>query len=310
MCIFNIFLSSYAQEAQFTSNAENMLLSNPAYAGTNAQMNTYGIHKNQYFGIFQTTALGFDTRVKMFKKDHGVGMTIFQDKNDMIEDLIINFIYSYRHSVWNGTIGYGVQFGFNNMTWLGSLNDSSLTSKYGQEYSSEIQRYATEVKSFKFDIGLGGYYQDDKLYLGASLSHLNRPEMSITNTEDAYLYLPRTLSLSAGYTISPIKRPDFEIKPSVFFKMIGNNFQTDFVTDIWYLKRFKGGIGFRLQESIFFLAGWQMKNGMYLGTAYDVVTNHIALGQPGYGSLEFLFRYSFNIEFAKRDFKYKSIRIL
>lgn len=71
-----------------------------------------------------------------------------------------------------------------------------------------------------------------------------------------------------------------------------------------------GGIGYRLQESIFFLAGWQMKNGLFVGTAYDMLVNKMVMEQVGYGSLELFVRYRFNIEVEKRDFKYKSIRIL
>ncbi len=275
-------------------------------------MNTYGIHKNQYFGIFQTTAVGFDTRVKLFDKEHGVGVTIFQDKYDMVDDLFINFIYSYRHSIWNGTLSYGVQMGFNNMTWTGQLDSafSSSESDYATGYGSELERYSQEVNSFKFDMGVGAFYKDDRLYLGASLAHLFRPEMPITEEEDVYLFLQRTLYLTAGYTIVPVRRSDIEVKPSIFFKTDGNIFQADLVGDVWYKKTFKGGVGYRFRESIFLMAGWQMKNGMYFGTAYDIVVNNIAMGQPGYGSLEIMFKYSFDIDLEKRDFKYKSIRIL
>lgn len=301
----------YSQDAQFTSNSENMLLVNPAYAGTNNQMNTYAIHKNQYFGIFQTTALGFDTRVNLFGKEHGVGLTIFQDGYDMMESTNVNLMYSFRQDVWNGTMSYGVQIGFNNSTWTGNLNVDTLKSDYGQSISAEYSdRFGNEVTGFKFDMGLGAYYSDDRMYLGASLSHLFKPELPVTEEEDVYLFLQRTLSLTAGYTIIPIRYSDIEIKPSILFKTDGNTFQTDLSSNVWYKKQFMGGLGYRLQESIFFLAGWQMKNGLFVGAAYDMVINKLALGSPGYGSLELFIRYRFNIEIEKRDFKYKSIRIL
>ncbi len=306
---FNILNICYAQGPVFTSNSEVMLMSNPGFAGVNDQMNTYGIHKNQWFGLFQTTAVGFDTKVNLFNKEHGVGLTIFQDKYDLVEDLWINFIYSYRHSLWNGTISYGAQVGFDNRIWTGGINDSSLISDYYTS-TSEFENLKDEVNSFKFDMGFGAFYKDDKMYFGASVAHLFQPEMPVTEDESMYLYTPRSFYAMAGYTIVPLRKSDIEIKPSIFFRTHGTIIQTEVLADVWYKKQFKGGLGYRLQESIFFTAGWKMKNGLYVGAAYDVVTSHIALGQVGYGSLEFLVRYSFDIEFNKRDFKYKSIRLL
>lgn len=301
----------FAQDAQFTSNSENMLFVNPAYAGNSDQMNAYAIHKNQYFGIFQTTSLGYDTKVKLFGKEQGMGITIFQDRYDMMENVNVNFMYAYKHDVWNGTISYGAQFGFNNSTWTGSLNDSVLVSDYGENYAAEIKdRYGNEVSDFKFDMGVGAFYSDDRLYLGASLSHIFKPELSVTEDETAYLFLQRTLSLTAGYTLIPVRHPEYEIKPSILFKTDGITFQTDLGANVWYKKQFMGGAGYRLQESIFFLAGWKMKNGLFVGTAYDMLVNKMALGSAGYGSLELFVKYSFSIEVEKRDFKYKSIRIL
>ncbi len=300
----------YSQDGQFTSNSENMLLINPAYAGNNDQMNAYAIHKNQYFGIFQTTALGFDTRVNLFGKEQGVGITIFQDAYDMLESVHVNLLYSYKHDFWNGILSYGVQAGFNNSTWTGNLNDSVLVSDYGVNYSAEIERYRQEVSGFKFDMGFGVFYSDERMYLGASLSHMFRPELPVTEDEIAYLFLQRTLSLTAGYTLIPVRHSDYEIKPSMLVKTDGITFQAEAGANVWYKKQFMGGMGYRLQESLFFLAGWQMKNGLFVGTAYDLLVNKMAAGQAGYGSLELFVRYRFNIEVEKRDFKYKSIRIL
>ena len=99
---------------------------------------------------------------------------------------------------------------------------------------------------------------------------------------------------------------NLHVKPSVLF---GTDFKSsvlNFTCLGEFKKRFSGGLGYRWGDSIDFLIGANLLNGLYAGYAYDLpVSGMIKSG----GSHEICLRYSFKPEFSKKN-KYKSERIL
>lgn len=297
-------------DPQFSSNMENLMIYNPGYAGSQNQMNAFLVNRQQWMGLgWNTSAVGFDTKVKLFDREHGVGITAMNDNAAMLNNVSINFIYSYRKNLWGGTLGAGMAFGFNNLTFQGDSIRIPELSDYGVELKGAIDALSinAQAQDTKMDFALGAFFEDKTKYLGISLTHLTRPEMEL-NEQGVYFFYNRVLYLTGGYKIYPEKNNKLEIIPSFFFKSDLASWQVDLNCNIWYNKRVLGGMSYRYQDAVVLLGGYKLKNGMTMGLAYDFVTS--AIHHQTFSTVEIFVRYSFDIDVNKKKFGYKSLRIL
>ena len=154
---------------------------------------------------------------------------------------------------------------------------------------------------------VGTFYQSAKGYAGISVKHLFSPTLAL-NDQDVYLFLQRHMYITAGYNIDLKNHPDYQLTPSVFYKTDGIISQIDANCNVWYKDKFLGGLTYRLQDAVVFLAGMKMKSGLMAGVAVDVTTSKMNYGT--WGGFELFLNYKFDIELDKQRYKYKSIRIL
>ena len=302
-------------DPQFSSYMFNPVWSNPAFAGNTGQMSAFGLNRQQWIGFSnnpQTSVFSFDAKVNLFKQESGAGISFINDKLGLINSLSINFIYSYRKRIWNGVFGLGVNAGFINQTWNGGdiyLPPEAEESDYLKQVESDVNSLKQEYTDTKFDIGFGAIFEHDAFYAGISLMHLPRPTLELSSTDKTiYLFYNRTFHFTSGYRYTLTNNPKYEIRPSVFVKTDGVVFQTDLNCNVWYEKRFYGGLGYRLQDGFIFLAGIKLRNGLNAGYAFDLTTSRMRLGT--YGSQEVYISYIFSIDMNKQKSKHKSVRFL
>ena len=84
--------------------------------------------------------------------------------------------------------------------------------------------------------------------------------------------------------------------------------QLDLSTRLEYDNKYWGGLSYRFQDALILIAGLNITGGLSIGYSYDFPTSKILTASSG--SHEVVMLYSFEYVFAKRNSKYKSIRIL
>ena len=290
-------VSKAQQDPQFSQNMYNLLTFNPAFAGVGDQTSVSIINRQQWIGFENapvSTAFNGNVPLKIGRRLHGLGLTVMSDKLGIENKTNIKFQYAYQFKVLKGILNAGASIGVQNNALKGdweALDDGDVL----------LNGTSIDASKMIFDAGLGFYYRSKSLYLGASISHINKPNVAYNESLETYLY--RHYYLMAGYKHEITDQID--IIPSVFFKTDAISTQYDFNTNVIYNKKYRGGVSYRVDDAIVFLVGVLLKNGLDIGIAYDVSISDIE--KP---SLEVMLAYHFTPSLIKRQQRYKSVRFL
>lgn len=290
-------VSKAQQDPQFSQNMYNLLTFNPAFAGVGDEISGSIINRQQWIGFDDapvSTAFNGNVPLRIGRRLHGLGLTVMSDKLGIENKTNIKFQYAYQFKVLKGILNAGASIGLQSNALKGewkALDDGDALLNGGNIDASKMV----------FDAGLGFYYRSKTLYLGASISHINKPNVAYNESIETYLY--RHYYFMGGYKYKMTNQ--FDIIPSVFIKTDAVSTQYDINTNIVYNKKYRGGVSYRVDDAIVFLVGVLLKNGLDIGVAYDVSISDIK--KP---SLEFMLAYHFTPSLIKRKQKYKSIRFL
>ncbi len=300
-------LAAIAQfDPQFSFNKVTQLTVNPGSAGNDGALSGVILNRYQWVGVDgapKTLVFSVGGATKLFGVNSGVGLNIVSDEIGFFKNIFVGFDYAYKLNTSIGELGIGPSLGFFNMSikpdWYIPEGD------YYQTISEETGIIpTTEASRLAFDIGFGVYLRSKNYFVGFSSTHIN--QASIVFTDEARTYLPRHYYLSGGYNIS-LPDPLFELQPAVFVKSDGASYQTDFLVDLVYKKRFSAGLNYRINDAVCVLLGFEMNSGLKLGYAYDLTTSSL-VGYSG-GSHEIYLSYSLDLG-KNRNKKYKSVRYL
>jgi type IX secretion system PorP/SprF family membrane protein len=154
-------------------------------------------------------------------------------------------------------------------------------------------------------MNVGAFYSTSKFYAGMSYLHLNSPTVY---WGDKWKFRQNSsLFITGGYNwILPDSK--YVFKPSTLLKSDFSSLQLDLTARMEYDNKYWGGISYRIQDAVVFLAGINIAGGMSIGYSYDLPTSQIITVSSG--SHEIIVMYSFEYIFGKRNNRYKSIRIL
>jgi type IX secretion system PorP/SprF family membrane protein len=153
-----------------------------------------------------------------------------------------------------------------------------------------------------FDVGLGGYYHSDNLYLGVSATHITNPTFHFTS--GAPFTVARTFYITPGYNLA-LQDPAFEIQPSAILRLGGGSSSVDLSSLVVYNKRIWAGVSYRINAAIVCIFGLEMNNGIRFGYSYDISTNILSASTH-----EIMLSYSFSLVKEKILHKYRSVRFL
>ncbi|HAH26182.1 MAG TPA: hypothetical protein DCL77_20870, partial [Prolixibacteraceae bacterium] len=229
----------------------------------------------------------------------GVGLNIVSDELGFQKNISVGIDYAYRKKTKLGNLGIGASFGFYNI----AISDKWFVPE-GDNWVLDDQFAPKAGSQLAFDVGLGIFLRSNDYYLGASVTHLN--QASIVFADQASTFLARHYYLSAGYNIT-LADPLFEIQPSLLIKSDMVSYQADLAMDLVYKKRYSAGLGYRVNDAVSVLLGFELANGLRIGYAYDIGTS--ALSRYGDGSHEIYLGYGFDLG-KNRNKKYKSVRFL
>ncbi|MCK4920591.1 MAG: type IX secretion system membrane protein PorP/SprF [Bacteroidales bacterium] len=304
--IFIIFFISSVnlfsqQDPEFSQTRSVLTAFNPAAAGANEKVCLNMAHHEQWVGFDGAPSTSFfsaDGSFSFFGADHGLGLSIMNDAFAFNSDLGLNLNYAYRMNLGDGKLAFGTSLGIINKSldpdWINNEGDIAGDPEIPQTKESRVG----------FDMGLGIFYNTEKLFLGISTTHLNQAEIKY---ENASPYLVRHYYLTAGYNLQ-LSNPMFEVMPTFVLKSDGKANQLYINTNLRYNKRFWGGVSYRPGDAIVGIFGLELFNGVKIGYSYDFIVSKIS--KYSSGTHELTVGYCFDLSLDKTPQRYKSIRFL
>lgn len=297
------------QEAQYTQYMFNRLVYNPGYAGSSGSIALSAMYRNQWIGLTldaPTTDVksgsapvnyffSFDMPVKFLHG--GLGLSAYVDQIGYRQNTNLCLDYAFRMFWGAGNLSAGIEAGLLNTTLDGSQlrGSDDLPGQIGASGSSAGDPLLTgkEESDMLFDVSVGLYYQVPGVYyVGLSAKNLLAAKSATLNYQNA-----RTFYLMGGYDYALPLDPSFKLKPSAMLKTANfSDFQGEVSCLLEYQSAVWGGLTYRVQDAVCFLAGIQWKK-LRIGAAYDLTTSK--LGGFKYtrsmGSLELYLRFCFKV---------------
>ncbi len=306
--LYSCFLTFSQLEVQMSQYMLNNTAFNPAFVGEGDLIQISGQQRLLYVGIpdaGQTTVFGMNAPVKLFDNSFGIGLNFLNDKSGLFSQQNAQIQFAYKKKVNSALLSVGLNVGFASVGFLGSkvnLKQINLGEYY--KYMEDNLIPKTDVVGMSMDLGVGLLYSTSLYYGGLSYLHFNKPHIVWETSE---LTLPGCFYLTGGYNYN-LSDPKYVLKPSALLKSDFRSFQLDLSSRLEYDNKYWGGLSYRYQDALIFMAGINISGGLSIGYSYDFPISKIL--KVSSGSHELFLNYSFEYLSGKRSTKYKSIRIL
>ena len=286
-----------AQEPQFSQYMFNRMSYNPGYAGSSGSICAALMYRNQWLGLRldapnanakagstpQDVLFTFDMPVKFLHG--GLGLNVVKDMIGYHDNISASLDYAFRMFWGEGNLSAGAEV---------SLMSSKLdkASIIAEDPNDPVLAGLGESATL-IDAGVGIYYQvPGKYYVGVSVMNLlgaHSDEIMFTNARTAYAM--------GGFEYVPSSAPSVRIKPSALLKTDNlSYFQADLTCLIDYRNAFWGGLGYRVQDAVYALAGIHWKK-LQVGVSYDFTTSRLGAYKFGrsMGSIELYMKFCFKV---------------
>ena len=326
-------LSASAQEAVFAQYYSSPVHLNPAMTGVfNGQYRMNANYRQQWSGIFadapiRTIHAAFDTRVKVKRTDYfGFGLNAMNDETGAagrVKTTRGNFSVAFQKQLGGGRyrnqssflsaglqVGLGQQFGNMGNVWFDRQYDSISNTVNMSLASGEVTPQSNMYTDF--NMGLLFYTiwdENHSFYVGSSLHHLSRPEISFFG--DSKEVLRRRITFHGGGEI-PFNK-ELSIMPSgmmsiqgpAMWAQLGTNFR--YTNKDWNEAAVRVGGAFRIANKFissvdkegksiqtgtsilgdaFTATGIIEINRLLIGASYDIHASKIKLPTNGRGAWE------------------------
>lgn len=268
------------QDPSFSLYQYNMGVVNPAYAGTNNQLELNLNFRKQWVGIEgspQTQALNISSPIN---DRIGLGLTLVNDKVFVLKETDIYADFSYKLPINIDTdLFLGLKAG-------GSMINIDLIS-----LGINDPLFSEDVSKFNPNLGIGAYLKGEKYYVNLSAPALlnskryEKEGVLVTKaTDKAHFYM------GAGYQF--LLSESIEFTPSFLGKMVGGApISIDITGMISIQEKTEIGISYRLNESISAIAMFKYIDWLQFGYAYEHTTTSV--GDYSNGSHELLIKIMF-----------------
>lgn len=258
---------SVAQDSPVSQWSNNMLLSNPSFAGSADKIRLNIFYRNQWAKAdagFQYYGVNADMPIN---KNMGCGIEMENDHSSAYSRPSIYGVYSYSVQIdGKSTVSAGIK--------AGAIQKSLYTSDLTFEQEESI---GAKSSNPKIDAGLGISAIFDKIVIAASAEHLTKPQLGIGANAETRTHIK--WSIDAGY-ICQIKKPtqkkDIEIMPNIIFQQQGAQQNLQFCV-IGQVDKLLSGISCRKDlgpdaPEIIVMIGYKSRN-LRVAYSYDIETN-------------------------------------
>jgi type IX secretion system PorP/SprF family membrane protein len=299
-----------AQDFQFSQFYAAPLYLNPALTGISQETRMGSVYRNQWPGLdYQFTA--FTAYVDHYSFDYksGMGLSVssFSEEFLKLNTTEVSGYYAYNLQLSErANFQLGTQISY--IQKRGTLENLLFGDQIDVFNQTTLPSSADAVGGLEpfsyFSVGLGGVLTWDKLWVGISGHHLNRPNMAFYVRDGQTQHWPK-YSLQAGYTI-PLEEPEFWEEGSGKFVHFMANYKSqgpfqfvDAGVQV-LLNQLVVGAGLRgmpiqsdlpKRESVIGLFGLNLSSGLAVGYSYDYPISDV--GSQTLGSHELSLRYQF-----------------
>ncbi len=284
---------------------------NPAAVGNSRMLDISGQHRLQWIGMpngGSTTVFNIHTPLKIGNFKQGIGVCFKNDQVGQFVNQVFHLQYAVKFSLGKSSFSIAPEVGFVSIGLHGdSLRGPQVQIGDYHDISSDPAIPQNYIDGMGLDIGIGGWFQYDDFYSGISYTHLNKPVIELSDLHD--FHPASTLFVTAGYNFKSAYTK-YEFKPSILLKTDFVMTSLDLSTLLYYNDQYWGGLTYRWNNAVVFLAGLHVGGGLSIGYSFDLSVSQLI--QTNWGSHEVMLAYLLNIQ-SKDSSKrktYKSVRIL
>ena len=299
-----------AQDFQFSQFYAAPLYLNPALTGISQETRIGSVYRKQWPGLdYQFTAFTAYVDHYSFDRKSGVGLSVssFSEEFLKLNTTDISGFYAYNLQL-SERVAFQLGTQISYIQKRGTLENLLFGDQIDVFNQALFPNSADAVGGLEpfsyFSVGLGGVFTLDKLWIGISGHHLNRPNLAFYVRDGESQHWPK-YSLQAGYTI-PLDDPEFWEEGSGKFVHLMANYKRqgpfqflDAGVQVLLNQLVLGG-GLRnmpiqsdlpKRESVIGLVGLNLSAGLAVGYSYDYPISDV--GSQTLGSHELSLRYQF-----------------
>ncbi|MBC8644193.1 type IX secretion system membrane protein PorP/SprF [Flavobacterium lindanitolerans] len=269
------------QDPGYTQYMYNPLTINPGYAGSTGTLEAVLLHRSQWVGIDGAPSTqAFTLHSPLTNDKIGLGFTAVNDNLGPSNEIYLdgNFSYTLMFS-YNTRLALGIKAGARvlNVDWSkGRFYDGSDVL-----LNSNINNKITP------SIGAGAYLYSDNWYIGASVPSFIKGDY-YDDIQESIQIERLHYYLIGGYVFN--FSDNFKFKPAVLAKGVsGAPISVDVSANFLIQEKFTTGAGYRWDDSVSALLGFQISKDFFVGYSYDYTTTD--LNKYNDGSHEIILRY-------------------
>ena len=290
------------QDVQFTQYFNNRLGFNPGVAGTGDGICINLGQRLQWVGFDGApTTQNLNASIPVDLLHGGLMVNVVNDSIGFFEDISAAVGYAYQLELGSGTLGLGLAVDFKNKnvrqaTWIFPDNPSD---------PAVMNSGAT---SFTPELNFGAYYTNDLWFAGLSSSRLLQSSASFGTA--ARFQSKMHYFLTGGATFDLPTATPIQITPSILLKSdLNSNITMDLNANALIMEKLYAGLGWRNQDAISLMLGYQIMPSLRASYSYDLTTS--SLSAYSSGSHELFLTYCFTIEIPPRvNGSYRNPRFL
>ena len=281
------------QDPQYTQYMYNTASVNPAYAGSRGHGVITAIGRTQWVGFEgapNTQNISYDTPIGY--SGLGLAINLMNDEIGPSSEVYLDANLSYTIETGEeGNLAFGLRLGgrFLNIDWTkGRINEN-------EDILEE------NINKFLPTIGAGIYYYEPDWYVGLSVPNILRKEHYDAENPVGETAVERMhFFFIAGYVYDI--NEDLKLKPAVLLKAVsGAPLSLDVSANLLFSEKFRIGLGWRWNDSLSALLGFQVSEKLLIGYSYDLTTSNYNITNSG--THELMLRYE-----LLKNTKYRSPR--
>lgn len=236
----------WSQDVHFSQYYQSPLYLNPGFTGAAEYQRLIANHRLQWPGLpdaFSTYAFSYDAYLQQLRSGLGISFTSDKLGSAGWTTTAANILYAYKIKLSRDLVfSPGLSFGYGTNGIDRSKVELGDQLQYGGQSLDPILNQLTT--QHYFDFGSGFIVYSKQIWMGASLSHLNRPNISVLKDESR---LPIKTTIHGGIKLpltSMLSQKPIYLTPSFIYRTQGRSFSqfnlgTNFHVDpisigLWY----------------------------------------------------------------------------
>ena len=277
-------LSAYSQQNPlYTQYMFNPFVVNPALTGTHDYYQVWLNSRMQWVGMTDAPVTNtLSIYGPLENHDMGVGGYVYSDITGPTSRLGANGAYAYNLAINEDLrLSMGIFAGFVQYKM----------DKTQIEFEQPESDFFTKEVYFLPDASVGVYMYNNFLHVGISATQLFNSKLdfiqeAFDTEEDSLKYnsvfgrLKSHFYLTGGYRY--FFSSDIAIEPTLIMRIVApSSPQVDFNVRVIYQNMVWGGVAFRSQDALSFIAGYAHDKKIFLGMSYDIGVNKLSPSHIG-----------------------------